>query len=220
MINKTRTVALAAAAALVMLPVFSVNLLSWDQFLPYVYNSHTVITTDAALAANRTLRASRAAELSGWTRGLYSRLLPRIPYDWAPMGVSELSGGFYPELHLDDGGYYTMNRLGEGNSVADKPRMFSKWHSAALFNAYCGFFTDKLRWAKDAEGCKELPLTGPTPLHFNREYTEETPANRTPAGGRVPPQGRCRHKGADPRGLVLLEKRTGGNRQGRGDAGI
>lgn len=173
--NKKNTVALAVVAALVMLPVLSVNLLSWDQFLPYVYNSHTVITTDAALAANQTLRASRAMELAGWNKGLYSRILPRLPHDLWPMGVSELSGGFYPELHLDDGGYYTMNRLGEGNSVADKPRMFSKWHSAALFNAYCGFYTYKMRLTADTEGCKQLPLTGPgMPLHFNREYTEET----------------------------------------------
>ena len=171
--NKLHTCALAVIGALAILPVFTDNLLSWDQFLPYVYNSHTVITTDAAMAANVTLRSYRAAELAGWTKSLYSRILPRIPYDRWPMGASELSGGFFPEIYLDDGTYYTMNRLEEGNSVADKPRMFSKFHSTALFNAYCDFFTNKMGWAKDAEGCKALPDVGAgMPLHFLRGYTK------------------------------------------------
>jgi hypothetical protein len=163
--------AVTAAIAILLAPPGKV--LGWDQLLPYVYNSHSVITYDAAMAANETLRASRALELKEWSAGLYWRILPRIRFDARPMGVSELAGGFYPEKHLDDATILTLNRLEEGNTVADKPRIFSNMHPAFLFDAYCDFFTDKMRWAKDAEGCKHLPLTGPgMPLHFNREYTE------------------------------------------------
>jgi hypothetical protein len=168
-----RNGAAVAVVAVSMLLTLHGNLFSWDQLAPYVYNSHSVITYDAAMAANAALRASRAPELANWSGGLYSRMTPRIGLDPWPMGVSELSGGFYPERHLDDATFRTLNRLEEGNTVADKPRLFSQLHATFLFDAYCGFFTNNMKWASDRESCKSLALVGVgMPLHFNRGYTE------------------------------------------------
>jgi len=159
-------------AAIALIMGSSIDARSWDQLLPFKYNSHSIITTDATLAANRTLRATRDADLAVWTHGLYWRLTPRLLPSLAPMGRSELNGGFYPELHLDDGTLYTLNRLEEGNTVIDKPKLFSQLHSAVLFDNYCRFFSENMG-GMDAATCKNLPNIGRGQApHFLRDFRE------------------------------------------------
>ena len=163
----------AIIAAVALFFICSAGAYSWDQLGAYIYNSHSVITYDAAMAANETLRSSRGKELGSWTSGLYSRVLPRLGLDPWPMGRSELNGGFFPERHLDDATSRTINRLEEGHTVADEPKLFSMLHSTVLFDAYCGFFTSQKGWATDVASCKSLASIGAgMTLHFKREYRE------------------------------------------------
>ncbi|MFA6584207.1 MAG: hypothetical protein WCS77_07915 [Elusimicrobiaceae bacterium] len=152
----------------------------WDQLGSFKYNSHSVITTDAVLGANKTLRSSRKNELDKWSENLYDRVVPRIlTEDPAPMGVQELAGGFYPEKHLDDGTGRTLNRLQQGNTAADWPVKLSIG-ADFLRNAYCRFQSRQLGVTLTSEECNKLPNIGiGMTVHFTREY-KEIP-NRAPA---------------------------------------
>lgn len=152
---------------------------AWDQLGGLKFKSHSVITSDAVLSVNESLRASREKELAAWLKGLHERSTPRLVADLFPMCRSELSGGFYPEMHLDDGSYRTANRLQQGNTAADHPKKLSLLTADRfLYKAYCEFMSAK------GDSCNNLPnQSRGMSLHFNREYTEK-PGSVTLASAR------------------------------------
>jgi len=144
----------------------------WDQLGELKYNSHSVITNDAVLAANAALRASRSASLSNWLNTLSQKgLFPLNPREWVLTSISSLKGGFYPERHLDDGTMRSMNRLQMGNTAADWPKKLNFFPSSKpLYEAYCRFQSNQT--GVGVENCDDLPNIGAgMPLHFTREYS-------------------------------------------------
>lgn len=173
--NKIST-GIALHAALLFLSAGGAR--GWDQLGALEFNSHSVITYDAAISANEELRRRKPDELRRWISGLYARLLPRrLVLDPFPMGRDELSGGFFPEHHLDDGTLRSINRLQQGNTAADLPGRLEGLTplspSHFLFESYCDFQSRRLGKQLSDEACGDLPNQGAgMPLHFTREYSD------------------------------------------------